>query len=233
MVARKRKIISSLRGSKKMKSGTGRRLGSRKRRQIGLKPEVKFTNKSQNFPDVVARDSNYTAMKTGDYIDLITFPSQAQTDTGRIGDTILGKKCYIRLGLTTRIDSGYVRIIIFNMKREINTANDLDNFWQFNIGRQTIYGVVNREIVNKVFYDKVKTWQSNIANGNRALSFKQVNISMKWPIIFAGGGIVPKDPRNTLFIACIGCTPVGTADTTPTTKIARLDVACNFYFTDP
>jgi hypothetical protein len=236
MGARKRsKIISSLRGSgKKMKKGTSGRLGSRRRRKIGLKPEVKFVNNSSGFPDVIARDIATTSLRTGDYINLITFPAQGQSDSGRIGDTILGKKHYIRMSFTARLTSGYYRVIIFNLKKEINTASDLPNFWQTSLARQATSGIINREVVNKVFYDKTRVFrfdQSGVASGTYANSFMTFNVAMNWPIIFSNGGLVPKDPRNNLFIACIGASALGT--TVDTVVCGTLVFNSNFYYTDP
>lgn len=234
-MARKRKVISSLRGTgKKMKTMPSRRLGSRKRRSIGLRPEVKFTSRTVTQPDVIFRDAVHTDLKVGDYIELNNFPTQGTSDNTRIGDTIVGKKLYIRMAFTTRTDSAFVRIIIFNMKKVISSSSDISAFWQASVSRPTIYGVINREVVNKVFYDKVKPFQNNftttLAAAPRCLFFKNLNISMKWPIIFSSGGTTPKDPRNQLFIACIMSSPTGSADGT---NAGRLEVCTNFYFSDP
>lgn len=234
-MARKRKIRSDLRGtSKKMKTSSSRRLGSRKRRSVGLKPEVKYTVRTTTFAGVWFRDANTSTLNSADYSELNSFPAAGTSDNQRIGDTILGKKLYIRMAFTSRTDSAFVRVIIFNMRVVQSSTNAIAGFWQTEVGRPTVYGIINREIVNKVFYDKVKPFQNNLttttAASPRCLFFKNLNISMKWPVIFKSGTSDPKDPRNQLFIACIMSSPTGSADTI---SMGRLDVTCNMYYSDP
>lgn len=234
-MARKRKIRSDLRGSsKKMKTSNSKRLGSRKRRSIGLKPEVKYTVRTTTLADVWFRDATTSTLNSQDYSELNSFPSAGTSDNQRIGDTVLGKKLYIRIAFTSRCDSAFVRIIIFNMKSVQSSTNAIAGFWQTSVGRPAVYGIVNREIVNKVFYDKVKPFQNNLTTTTQAsprcLLFKNLNISMKWPIIFKSGTSDPKDPRNQLFIACILASPTGSTDVI---SMGRLDVKCNMYYSDP
>lgn len=230
MVARKRKIRSDLRGISKRRKGMSTKM--RKHRVNRTRPEVKFTGASFIVSDIWNRDVLYGSdLKVGDFVQLNNFPSRGTGDTDRIGDTVQGVKWYIRFALSslTRVSSGYIRVIIFNLKETQAISAVVTGFWQSNVSRPTINGVVDREKVNKVFYDKVFAYRDQVAVTQTAIKFKTLNLSCKWPVVFQGNTALPKDSRNRLFLAAIGCTIDGVSDTTSS---GRLEGNCNWYFYD-
>lgn len=231
-MARKRKIISSLKGSsKRAKKSMG---GSRRKLRTGrtrLRPEVKFTNTA--FTDVSIKNFKSVAvdLDVSEIKSLCSFPAQGTTDSTRIGDTILGKKLYIRMFLyqpdARAGNACMVRIIVFNLKFDL-PANNIAGFWQTSIAPNSMNGIVNREVVNKVFYDKVVVFQPQIADKAVYSKPKNINISMRWPIIFSAGSTTPKDPRNRIYIHVAGYsdTPVAAA------ILGVYSLNANFYYTD-
>lgn len=231
-MARKRKIISSLRGSsKRAKKSMG---GSRKKFRTGrtrLRPEVKFLNSAGADIDIRNFKGSAVDLDVSEVKLMTSFPAQGTTDSSRIGDTIMGRKVYIRMFVyqpDARADNACMfRIIIFNLKFDLPTTN-IANFWQVAIGPNSMTGLVNREVVNKVFYDKVVEIQPQI---NAKASYKKprnINISMRWPVIFSGGSTTPKDPRNRIYMHVCGysATPVAGA------ILGAYCYSSNFYYTD-
>jgi len=226
----KRKMSSRGRSGHKSKKGRkGGRVSMRKHRSGRLRQEVKYTSMYQ-LDQIANRKVGSSTLSVSDYYGLITFPSQGTTDVSRIGDTIMGRKLWVRFTVenVAANNSSCIRVIIFNSK---NTAlgGSIADFWQASDDNPAITGVVNREVVNKVFYDKVITLNSTIASTRTVFKPINVNIAMRWPIIFSNGGIVPKDPRNRIFMAALVYLPGATADNA---SQAFLNVRSNFYFTD-
>jgi len=233
IMARKRKIISSLRGSKKKskKSSSG---SSRKYRtgRTRLRPEVKYKDLSTSIA-IFNKKAATGNLSGSSWVKIINFPDQGTTDLTRIGDTIMGKKLYARFtiwGSTVNgANSSLVRIIIFNVKATpLVAGNAVNGFFQQAVDRPAFNGIVNREIVNKVFYDKQHRVVPPYASDEYSFKTSNINISMRWPIIFAGGSVIPKDSRNTLYVAAIGYSNNRVEDL----SLGNLDVSTNFYFTD-
>lgn len=231
-MARKRKIISSLKGSsKRSKKSMG---GSRRKLRTGrtrLRPEVKFVNTAAAAVEIKNFKGSGVDLDVTDIKSLITFPGQGTTDSGRIGDTILGKKLYIRMFVyqpdARAGNACMIRIIVFNLKFDL-PSNNIANFWQVAIGPNSMNGVVNREVVNKVFYDKVVVFQPQITDKAVYNKPKNINISMRWPIVFSAGSTTPKDPRNRIYMHVCGYsdTPVAAA------ILGLYSFSNNFYYTD-
>lgn len=237
-MARKRKIIHSYKGSsKRAKKSMG---GSRKKFRTGrtrLRPEVKYAGRAEAEIGIKNFKGATVDLAVADVKTLINFPAQGTTDVTRIGDTIMAKKLYVRLFLyqtdTQAQNASAVRIIIFNLRTDLPTT-DIGAFWQSAIGPNSINGVVNREVVNKVFYDKVVIFQPNVSGTSVGVSKgvylkpKNINISMRWPIVFAAGSQLPKDPRNKIFIHVTGFSDPPAAGV----LLGQYSFNSNFYFTD-
>lgn len=198
-----------------------------------LRPEVKYATTDWRGQGVRHRLTATADLLVGDFQRIISFPAQGTTDITRIGDTIMGKKLYVRLTIyqNAAADSttaSIFRVIVFNMKVTTATNVALNAFWQTSYPAQAINSIVNREVVNKVFYDKQHYLQSNTSGQSACLKTILININMRWPIVFPGGTQIPKDPRNNIFIAVVGFKTEGV----DAALMAQWDVTSNFYFTD-
>lgn len=230
-MARKRPIRSYLKGMrKKMKVSSSRR--KLRTGRTRLRPEVKFMQRNESGFQIRNRINNSGKLDGNGFFGLINHPPQGTTDNNRIGDTIMGKKLYCRFTIYCNdaqlTKTTLIRVIFFNSKEALAPGVDIPGFFQVSWGRPTINGIVNREGINKVFYDK-----TFIARGQRTADDWihkpiNINISMKWPIIYSGGNTVPKDLRNNVYCAVFGFSQ-SIADAT---TVGFIDCTTNFYFTD-
>lgn len=232
-MARKRLIKSHLRG----KSKKPRIVGSSKRKfrtgRTRLRPEVKFRNTIHEARNIRHRLNASSSVSGNDFFSVITHPPQGTGDQERIGDTLMGKKLYIRLSFFINKDqikgSVIYRVIVFNRKIATNPGTDIVMF-QLAVSRPAFNGFINYEVVNKVFYDKQFVFHENYATDDDLLRKSvNINISMKWPIVYSGGSINPKDYRNEIYMAIIGYMQQATVEAQ---IIGYADVNSNFYFTD-
>ena len=233
-MARKRRSIHSSKRSSHKRFKMGSRGSSRKLRtgRTRLKPEVKFVSTLSvgfYFKNLLAISPT---LPTASFILLNSFPGQGTLDTQRVGDTIMGKKLYMRIGVWATAAqckfSNYLRLIIFNSRVDLPLADGITNFWQVPVGRSAVFGVVNREIINKVFFDKTIVLRSNMTGDYPKHKIQNVNISMNWPIIFAAGGVIPKDRRNNVYLATMGYTESEAEGFV----LGYADITTNFYYTD-
>lgn len=200
--------------------------------RIRHRPEVKYVatmmQDQTNIPG--AYNSTASANLTSSYYGKATyFPAQGTTDVTRIGDTIHPIKCWIYTTFWNNptYSSIIVRIIIFSMNYDPSGAT-ISAFWQSAIKNPCITGVVNREVVRKVYFDKQYTIRANISSQAVLRKTVNINIRMKKPIVFAGGQTTPKDPANNLFIAYIP----EELETNATATLMRVTTASNFYYVD-
>lgn len=233
MVARKRHIRSHLKGSKrskKMTSGSSRKFRTGRTR---LRPEVKYAPIFQAGQQITCQSAATSTLLAANWVKAIDFPAQGTSDITRIGDTIMGKKLYLRISLFTSAaqlsTTNLYRILVFNLKTFQTAATDIPGFWQNTCNRTALNAIVNREVVNKVFYDKQFVIKAPFSGGycglNKAIN---LNINMRWPVIFPGGLTVPKDPRNIIYIGVAGFNYTAAENA----ALGFMDFKSNFYYTD-
>lgn len=214
-----------------MTGGSSRKLRTGRTR---LRPEIKYRDTQMLGLGVLNNTTNTATLPANSSRVIITFPDRGTTDQQRIGDTILGKKLYIRFTLNQIVAQAtlacVVRIIIWNNKVDYDTTGDYPAFFQHSVQRQASNGIVNREKVNKVFYDRqfiMKPARASDIDFKKSVNY---NISMKWPIVFDGSAAstTVKDPRNKIYLTVIGYQPV----TAELAAVCFCDIITNFYYSD-
>lgn len=199
------------------------------RRKAGFKPEVKYTILSTTSPlGIAVRYISSSSLSSSDYRTLFEFPAQGTSDTQRLGDTITPVKLWVRIVVNSisNVDSCVVRVIIFTMNQVVSST--ISNFFQASTINPAILGVVNREIVNKVYYDKMITLNRSDAN-NQLAKPRNINIKLRKPIVFYNGSQTPRDPKNIFYIGYMMYIPTATTDSADK---GFMNVHTNFYFTD-
>lgn len=175
-------------------------------------------------------DITYSGSKA---VNLITFPSQGTTDNTRIGDTIQPVKLYVKFGFSNyevgEISDGVaIRVVIFSAPFEWTVASTIVNFFQTSIPFPVYQGMINHEVISKVYYDKVHVIYSN--GTYQPTKLYKVNIKLYKPIVFSAGGTTPRDPKNILYMVVMG--QAGKEDRADATVIGSCFVHSNFYYTD-
>jgi len=231
----KRKRSKVSRRSKKSKSR--RRSGQR---SVLRKLEVKYMNKNIQ-QTIYERSGTTTSLSSSDYTILFAYPAQGTSDIDRIGDTINPVKIWVRMTVEsiTGRPSVNLRVIIFTLPVAQTTLQTVTFFWQSSASNQAINGNVNREVVHKVYYDKTfnintgTSYYQSSSNTNNPTACcakpRSINIRLRKPIVFGGGVIIPKEPKNTFYIAYLGYAPGGAL---LDASVGFINCSCNFYFTD-
>lgn len=197
-------------------------------------PEVKYTFQKVSR-STYHRPLTSATLVAADYNMLTNFPPQsttaAQTDLTRIGDTIMWKNLYLRYTLEneTSTASMFSRVIIFAMDGFYTGSTAITNFWQNDTGNQVLFGLVNREVVRNVYYDKVHVINSQTVNTRSVLNPLKINLSPKNKrVVFAGGNQSPRDNSQILHMAVINYLPGVVTEGAS----GFLNASMHFYFTD-
>lgn len=196
------------------------------------KPEVKYVATQMQLATNINGCYNSTAsanLATSFFSKATYFPSQGTTDTTRIGDTIHPIKLWITTTFWNSPSYGNLlaRIIVFSMNADY-TSTAISAFWQSAINSPVCTGVVNREVVRKVYFDKQYVIKANYTSSAVYRKNININIRMKKPIVFAGGQTTPKDPSNNLYIAYL----FEDMENSTTVTVARVTTSSNFYYVD-
>lgn len=225
------------RSKRSYKKSFKRRKSFRRRRsnfsKMKFKPEVKYTvlpwainlNVPNHFP-TTASESIPAANNT---INIMTWPSQGTSDITRVGDTIHPVKAWIRLvfNKTNTAPQCTFRIIIYRHNKVL-TSGIQANFWQTAVTNPNM-GVVDREIVYKVLYDRVHVLNGTLTDEELVKKPIDINIRFRKPVIFHNGSIIPKDPRDELHAVFVPMIPLNnSAAATPITMSATT----RFYYFD-
>jgi len=201
-----------------------------RRLPLTRRPEVKYTT-SLIQSDIAERATNSTALDISLYSKLNYFPSQGTTDSTRIGDSIYPVKIWVKFTLESKNTpaSINVRVIIFSLPKDQSTSSSVLAFWQTSTVNQAINGCVNREVVYKVYYDKIFSIDQRVSGTNVCLRTRDINIRMKRPITFAAGSTDSKNRTDQLYIAYIGYNPGASL---AETVVGYINCQTHFYYTD-
>lgn len=200
------------------------------------RPEVKYTVLNAYVESTFFNWNRTTATTqlglTGgqnDYCQIITWPSQGTSDTTRIGDTIRPIRLWIKyqLALTSSYKGCLVRVILFTLNT-INNNGATQTFWQTAIN-SPIMGVPDREIVRNVLYDKIHTMNANIDGVITYFKSHDINIRLSRPVVFVGGGTVPKNPADVIYMAIL---PALINNVSASVALVWANVTSRFYFYD-
>lgn len=203
-----------------------------------FKPEVKYTTAvtwpfnlfGTRYLSVASAE-----LPTSHFTRVVIYPSQGTTDTSRIGDTIHPIKIWFRISIATELSvisgsprySAIVRIIIFTLPGNPLT-NPISQFFQAAVRNQTMDGVIDREVIKNVYYDKKHILNQNLI-GQSFTRIINLNIRMKRPIVFSSGSTDPRDWSRNFYIACV---PWNSGSQTSTDDVARVTCSASFYYYD-
>jgi len=197
-----------------------------------MRPEVKYKTylTTGNFRTLVSSSSD---LSNSDYFLFGAYPSQGTTDGTRIGDTINPIKYWIRITFHNSIfspviTSYQIRIIIFSMPVVVTTTGPITNFWQTTTQLPVTQGVVDREVVHKVYYDKKFVINQNFTDHVVMRKPLSIKIRLKNPIVFNAGGTTPKQPRDVLYYSIFAYDTVSTTNS----ATGKFQFASSFYYTD-
>lgn len=225
-------MVSKRKTIRKRRSRRNKRSRRKTTRIARIRPEVKFRflNQTGDFRTLV---TNASDLSNTDYRTLFIYPSQGTSDSSRIGDTLTPVKFWTRITFhnsifTPNIPSYQIRIIIFTLPNLQVTSSPIVGFWQTATQLPVTQGVIDREVVHKVYYDKRFVINQNFSGQTIMRKPLSINIRFKKPIVFSNGSIVPKDARNIVYFAIFAYDTVTVTDA----ATGKFQIGTNFYYMD-